>query len=374
VTVAQKLPFSEPLVEEAYATALKEQALSGYLGPGPATVDFATALVNWSGARHVVPVTSGTVALSVAAKALGLEPGDEVLVPAYGVVATINAFATIGLRPRLVEIERATGCMDPAALDEMLSPRTKAVCYVNFSGHTGAGLVAVAGLCRDRGIPLIEDACCALGQRYEGQAAGTFGTVGTYSFSVPKIVTTGQGGAVLSNDSDIHDRACCFVDHGDLEWRRTGIVRTIGTNLRFNDLLSAYGLAQLARIDALLARKRETHAALRAGLNGRLFTVPGGEAPLHNIVFSPEPEKLVTALDAVGIATQRPYRTVSQHPPYAHLAERAYSNADYWTDRAVYLPCALTVSVTDAQRIVDAVSGAGVGLSDLDDINAHRHL
>ena len=364
MTVAENLPFSEPLVEDAYATGLEEQALSGFLGPGPATARFADALAQWSGARNVLPVTSGTVALSVAAKALGLEPGDEILVPAYGVVATINAFASIGLHPRLVEIDRATGCMDPAALAERLSPSTRAVCYVNFSGHTGGGLAAVAALCRDRGVPLIEDAACALGQRHEGKAAGTFGTVGTYSFSVPKIVTTGQGGALLTDDAEIHDRARCYVDHGDLEWRRTGIVRTIGTNLRFNDLLSAYGLAQLARLDALLARKRETHAVLREGLNGRLFTVPGGEAPLHNIVFTPEPEKLVTSLEETGITTQRPYRTLTGHPPYAHLAERDLPNADYWTQRAVFLPCALTLSVDDGHRIAAAVRGAGVSLDD----------
>ena len=108
---------------------------------------------------------------------------------------------------------------------------------MNFSGHTGAPLVEVAALCNAKGLPLIEDAACALGHRYNGKSAGSFGTVGCLSFSVPKIVTTGQGGAVVTDDKAVADRAAAFIDHGDLEWRRTNLNRGIGTNLRFNDVL-----------------------------------------------------------------------------------------------------------------------------------------
>ncbi len=143
----------------------------------------------------------------VAAKALDLNPGDEIIVPAYGVISTINAFASFGYAPRLVDIDPATACIDPAALAARLTARTKAVCFINFSGHTGAPLAEVAAFCQAKGLPLIEDAACAFGHRHEGKSAGSFGTVGCLSFSVPKILTTGQGGAVVTSDKAVADRA-----------------------------------------------------------------------------------------------------------------------------------------------------------------------
>src|SRR6202011_295438 len=119
--------------------------------------------------------------------------------------------------------DRATGCMSCERLRDLISPRTRAVCYVNFSGYTGENLKEIARECASRGIPWIEDAACALGHRHEGRAAGTFATVGTYSFSVPKVLTTGQGGALVSQDQRLLDKAAAYIDQGDLEWRKTNL-------------------------------------------------------------------------------------------------------------------------------------------------------
>jgi len=132
-----------------------------------------------------------------------------------------------------------------------LSPQTKAVCFVNFSGYTGENLVEAIRLCTERRVAWIEDAECAFGHRHRGRAAGTFGSVGTYSFSVPKVVTTGQGGAVVTNDSEAYKRAAAYIDQGDLEWRRTNLNRAIGTNLRFSDLQASLGLCQKSRAVAI---------------------------------------------------------------------------------------------------------------------------
>lgn len=209
---------------------------------------------------------------------------------------------------------------------------------------------------------MIEDAACALGHRYQGQAAGTFGYIGTFSFSVPKVLTTGQGGALVARDPTIFERAAAFVDQGDLEWRRTNLNREIGTNLRFNDILAAFGLCQIRDIEQRLARRRESYTALRSRLGRFLYVVPGKEAPLHNIVLSAEPDRLVGALQAAGICATRQYRTLSQHPAYAELAECPYPNADYWTDRAVYLPFGMALTPEDADRIADAIEATGITL------------
>src|ERR1700704_5889527 len=137
---ARPIPLVEPWFPPEYADAVRDQVLSGSIGPGRATQAFGSAIAEFANAAGCVLTVSGTVALGVAAKALGLQAGDEILVPAYGVISTINGFASIGLHPKLVDIDRETGCMSRERLEETISPRTKAVCYVNFSGHTGAQL------------------------------------------------------------------------------------------------------------------------------------------------------------------------------------------------------------------------------------------
>jgi len=364
VSVASKqrlIPLVEPWFPPKYADAVRDQLLSGFIGPGRTCQALADALRTFSGTSGCVLTVSGTVALSVAAHALGLNAGDEILVPAYGVISTINAFASIGLRPRLVDIERATACVSWKDLSEAISPKTKAVCYVNFSGHTGPGLAEVTEECARRGIPVIEDAACALGHRFQARAAGAFGTVGTYSFSVPKVLTTGQGGAVVSHDRNLLDRAAAFIDHGDLEWRKTNLNRDVGTNLRFTDIQASLGLCQMQDLEARLARRRASFQVLSEALNSYLYQVPGEEAPLHNILFTPQPDALVAALRAQDIQAVRQYRTVSQHPAYAHLSG-AFPNADYWTDHAVYLPFGISLSPEDAERIASAVQRSGISL------------
>jgi perosamine synthetase len=361
----KNIALCEPWLPAQYGDVLREQFLSGFIGPGRATDSFAGNVAELAGRAKCVLTTSGTIALSVAAKALALRPGDEILVPAYGVISTVNAFASIGLRPKLVDIDRRTGCMSVDLIEASISVNTRAVCFVNFSGYTGDNLVAAAALCRRRNLPLIEDAACAMGHRHNKCSAGAFGTVGTYSFSVPKIVTTGQGGAVLMDDPAIYERAAAFIDHGDLNWRRTNLNNGIGTNLRFTDLQATLGLCQMRDMAPRLERRRQSFAILQSGLGPYLYRVPGDEAPLHNIVFAREADRLVAALKQLGIGAVRQYRTISQHPAYSELGDRPFPNADYWTDRAVYLPFGIGLTAEDAERIVEAVLGSEVVLDQL---------
>lgn len=360
---SKSIPFVEPWIDDGLADAVAAQVRSGFIGPGRRTKEFAEAIASHARVQRVVLTTSGTVALSVAATTIGLVPGDEILIPAYGVIATVNAFASIGLRPRLVDIDIRTGCMNPDHLESLIRPDTKAVCFVNFSGNTGPELQSISEICARRGLPLIEDAAGALGHSYDGRAAGTFGTVGTYSFSVPKILTTGQGGALLFNDDVLAAKATSFIDHGDPDWRRTNINPQVGTNLRFNDILAALGIAQLQTIDRRLEAKRRAHSALRQHLGANLWSVHGPEAPLHNIVFCQQSDHLVSMLKQHGVQAVRQYRTISQHPAYAHLADRSYPAADWWTDFAVYLPFGVAMTEADADAIGTSIRHTGLTLT-----------
>lgn len=354
-TVPRTIPLVEPWLGGDCADAVREQVLTSFVGPGEVCKTFARGLSALTGSPHTLLTTSGTVALTVAAYALGLRPGDEILVPAYGIISTINAFASYGLRPRLVDIDPGTGCIAPAEVERRLTARTKGVCYVNFAGCTGDDLVAIAELCKARGIPLIEDAAQAIGQRHRDRAAGTFGSIGTLSFSPPKVLTTGQGGALFAHSDHAADEAAKYIDHGDLSWRQTNLNREIGTNLRFNDVLAALGLAQLRTLEERLARKRDAFAALKSELGELIFTIPGTEAPFYFIIFAENPDAAVTELRRAGIMAQRHGRALYEHPPFSTLRDGDFKGADYWTKRAVYLPFGLALSVEDASRIAREV-------------------
>ncbi|KKS41508.1 MAG: DegT/DnrJ/EryC1/StrS aminotransferase family protein [Candidatus Gottesmanbacteria bacterium GW2011_GWC1_43_10] len=362
------IPLCEPWFEPSYAEKVRGQILSGQIGPGPVTMEFARRLAAFAKAKYCVLTTSGTVALSLAALALGLKPGDEILVPAYGVVSTINALAFLGLKPRLVDIDQTTGCMSPHELEKRITPQTRGVCFVNFSGYTGQNLVQVAQICRARHLPLIEDAACALGHKFWGKSAGTFGTIGIYSFSVPKIITCGQGGALITNSATLFRKLSQLIDQGDLNWRRTNLIHGIGSNFRFNDILAAFGLVQLGAIDKRITRKKAVFAVFKKMLKRKIFQVPGAVPPLHQIVFTPKPHSLVKYLKRCGISGVRQYRTLSEHPPYANLSDRKFPAADFWTRYAVYLPFGLALETQDAQKIVKALLTSGCKLLDIENL------
>lgn len=359
------IPLAEPWLTEDCATAVANQVRTSFVGPGKACATFSGQICDRLRISHAVLTTSGTVALTVAAIALGLKPGDEILVPAYGVISTINAFAVMGLKPKLVDIDRLTGCMDPEALRQRISASTKAICFVNFSGYTGSNLTTIAGIAASNNIPLIEDAACAFGHVYEGKAAGTFGAIGVLSFSVPKVLTTGQGGCIVTARQDLVDRALEYIDHGDLHWRETNLNHGIGTNLRFTDVLAALGSAQMKTLDERLARRRSSHGAMREELGPLMYEVPGEQAPLHNIVFAENPEALVRNLRDRNVGAVRQYRSIYQHPAYAHLNDDSFPNADFWTDHSVYLPFGLAMDANDGRRVGLETRRANVELIDL---------
>ncbi|MBV8768571.1 MAG: aminotransferase class I/II-fold pyridoxal phosphate-dependent enzyme [Hyphomicrobiales bacterium] len=349
------IPLAEPWLPPSCAEAVSRQIETSFVGPGPTAQSFASRLAQVCDVAAAVPVSSGTVALSIAAQALGLRPGDEVIVPAYGVISVINAFGVIGLRPRLAEIDAATGCIDPKRLGEAITKDTRAVVYVDFCGSIGDDLDEVAAICADRGVPLIEDAAWALGRGRPGRRGGSFGQIGTISFSVPKILTTGQGGAVLAHDEAQRDAAVAAADQGDVDWRRTNLNKSIGSNLRLSDLAAALGNAELDQIEERWARKRSAYSILAKHLGERLFRAADGDVPMQHIIFVERPDDVVSQLKSQGILAARQYRPMYHHPPYEALRDRDFKASEFWFAHSVYLPFGVGLTEEGADRIGVAV-------------------
>lgn len=225
---------------------------------------FAAAL----GARYAQSVTSGTAALKVGLKALGIGPGDEVVTQAHTFVATVEAIQECGATPIITDIDWTLN-MDPADLERRITPRTKAIVPVHMLG-VAARLDAILAIAGARNIPVLEDTAQGLGGQYRGRHLGTLGTVGTFSFDHGKVLTTGEGGMVVTNDEALFLRARAYHDHGhdsNPTFPRGEDTRSAGGfNYRMMELQGAIGLVQLSKLPYALERQRANKARIKSAL------------------------------------------------------------------------------------------------------------
>jgi perosamine synthetase len=346
------IPLAEPWLPDDCGGIVSRQIASTFVGPGPVAESFGRQLAELAGVMTAIPVSSGTTALSICAHVLGLKAGDEIIIPAYGVISVINAFSTIGIKTKLVEINRATGCIDPECLIKVINQKTKAVVFVDFCGSIGPELVEIATICKDHGIYLIEDAAWSLGRNFEGRKGGGHGDIAITSFSVPKLITTGQGGAIFVSSESGRNKAICAIDQGDVDWRKTNINRGIGGNFRLSDVSAALGIAQLTNLAERLSRKEKSFTKLASILDGKIFHSSDGKVPMQNIVFTKQPDELVAYLRKHGVLAARQYRPYYHHPPYQHLGSiKDFPNSEYWFNHAVYLPFGIALDELSAEKI-----------------------
>jgi len=259
---------------------------------------FELAFARAFGVKCAHAVTSGTAAIKVGLKALGIQPGDEVITQAFTFVATAEAILDCGAIPILTEIDE-TLTMDPEDLRAKLSPRTKAVIPVHMLGAP-ARLQEILCLAEAHGVPVLEDAAQACGGRYRGACLGTLGTLGTFSFDFGKTLTTGEGGMIVTNDAALYERARAYSDHGhdDNPTRPRGedTRSTYGFNYRMMELQGAIGLVQLRKLDGALKRQQERKQRLKDALRDlpsvrfRPCADEAGETGEALVFFLPDPQ------------------------------------------------------------------------------------
>ena len=250
---------------------------SGYLTQGPKVAEFERLVAARVGTRFAFATTSATTALHLCLAALEIGPGDEVLVPDYTFPATANVVVQQGARPVLVDIDLMTFTMDPADLAARITPRSRAVIPVHAFGLS-ADMGPILKIARRHGLAVIEDAACALGATYYGEPCGSMVTAGCFSFHPRKAITTGEGGMVTTSDEALADRIRLLRSHGGIRQNGRFVFEAAGFNYRLSDILAAVGLAQLRRLDGILAARRAGAAWLTARLNGVRGIRPPAEA------------------------------------------------------------------------------------------------
>jgi dTDP-4-amino-4,6-dideoxygalactose transaminase len=294
VTVATAVPlldltrYDDELKREI-GRAVADVFASGRFVLGPALDRFEAALARRVGVRHAIGVSSGTDALLVALMALGVGPGDEVVTSPFSFFASAGAVARLGARPVFVDIDRTTFCMDPARLDAAITKRTKAIEPVYLYGQC-ADMDEISGIARRRGVPILEDACQAIGAAYGGRPAGSLGALGAFSFYPTKnLGAAGDAGAVTTDDDDLAEQVRILRVHGGLA---TYHHERVGGNFRIDALQAAVLSVKLPRLDGWNARRRAIARgygellgdAARAGRIELPAEAPGREHVWHQYV------------------------------------------------------------------------------------------
>lgn len=374
---ATVLPYGRQQIEGDDVAAVVEVLRGDWITQGARVAAFEAAVAARVGAAHGVAVSSGTAALHAVAAALGLGPGDEVVLPPLTFAATANAVRYVGATPVFADVRRDTLTLDAAAVRDRLSPRTRAVITVDFAGQP-SDLGPLAVLARDAGISLIDDAAHALGAECDGRPVGTQATATTFSFHPVKHITTGEGGMVVTDDERLAARVRRFRTHGidsgaADRFREGGWVyemEELGFNYRLTDVQCALGLSQLAKLDRFLARRAAIAARYYAALADlptlRLPAVrPGTRHAWHIFPVLLELEGLAAdratvfrALRAEGIGVSVHYIPVYRHPYYRGLGYRAglCPVAEDAYERLITLPLFPAMTDGDVDDVIAAVA------------------
>lgn len=272
----RRVPLARPFTAEEEVEEVRRVLESGQLSQGPKVAEFEAAVAEYVGVRHAFATSSCTTALHLSLAALGIGAGDDVLVPDFTFPATANVVVQLGAVPVLVDIDLQTYNVDPGDLERRATARTRAAMPVHLFGLS-ADMDPVLAFAGRRDWPVVEDAACALGTTYNGRPCGAMGAVGCLSFHARKVITTGEGGMVLTDSDDLAETLSLLRNHGGARHDGRFVFDDAGFNYRLSDVQAALGLAQMRRLPWILARRRELAAAMTERLSG----TPGVSVPLE---------------------------------------------------------------------------------------------
>lgn len=361
------IPVNQPVISKQAARNVRQALSSGWLSSaGPFVVRFENAIAKYLGVKHAVAVTSGTTALHTALLAGGIGPDDEVLVPAFTMAATWMAVIYTGAKPVFVDCELKTYNLDVSLIEKSITKKTKAIIPVHIYGHA-CDMSPIIKIARKYGLMVIEDAAEALGGTYHDKKCGSIGDVGCFSFYANKIVTTGEGGMVVTNDKNIAERARKYRDlcHSD---KKRFIHEKLGYNFRMTNLQAAVGLGELSNINQYLLRKIRMAKAYDLGLK----KIPGLALPqtlsgirntywMYGIVineknFGLTRDQLRAALKKQNIDTRDFFYSPSEQPVLKSVVGRKrFPNAEYLSRHGLYLPSGLAITPEQIQTVIAAI-------------------
>ena len=363
----------KPLLGDEEAAAVAEVVRSGWVAQGPRVAEFERAFAAHVGAAHAVAVSSCTTGLHLMLYLLGIGAGDEVVVPSFSFIATANAVRYCGATPVFADVAPDSGNLTPESVKAALSPRTRAVLAVHQGGQP-ADMEALRAVCGD--VPVLEDAACAAGSTVRGRPVGEGALLAAWSFHPRKLLTTGEGGMVTTDDADRAARLRRLREHGmtvsAADRHAAGSVVLEGYaetafNYRMTDLQAAMGLVQLGRLPGIVARRRELadrYYALLAGLPVRPVRDPAHGTSNHQSFWVELPDEapavadVLAALAADGVSARRGIMAAHLEPAYQGHPHGPLPVTERLTTRTLILPLHHELTEAEQQTVVNSLARA----------------
>ena len=376
---ANYLPIAVPWIGEREKALVLDALESGWITTGPKVQEFARRIAERAGAKHAVAVNSATGALHLALEALGVQPGDEVITSTWTFAATVNVIEHCGATPVLVDVEADTLNMDPRAVEAAITPRTKVVLSVDYGGQP-CDYDALHAICDPRGIAIVDDAAHALGAAWRGRPVGSLAKVTAFSFYATKNLSTGEGGAAVTDDEELADRIRLLSLHGMSRdaWKRytaTGSwyyeVVAPGWKYNLSDVLAAIGLGQLERFDEMQAIRGRLVARYQSNLAGvpEVGFMRAREGLTHAWHLFPiaidldalsiDRARFIDELRAENIGTSVHFIPIHRHPHFRdslHARPEQFPVAEHAYARAITLPLFPRMTEADVDDVCAAVA------------------
>ncbi|MFA6039783.1 MAG: UDP-4-amino-4,6-dideoxy-N-acetyl-beta-L-altrosamine transaminase [Candidatus Peribacteraceae bacterium] len=372
------LPYGRQCVDGDDVAAVDAILRSDWLTTGPKVEEFEKAFAAFTGTQHAVAVSNGTAALHTAVQALGIGEGDEVIVPTMTFAATVNAVLFQGGTPVFVDSSPDTLCIDPKQVERALTPRTKAVIAMDYGGQP-CDYAALRAIADKRKLPILADACHALGGMLDGRPVGSLADLSTFSFHPVKPMTTGEGGMVTTDDAALAQRMrrfrnhCLTTDHRERHEKGSYAyeVQELGYNYRLTDFQCALGLSQLKKVPAWTERRQRIASLYSESFAGMdtLHPLAVRKGLIHAyhlyvILLNPETltasrDEIFKALRAENIGVNVHYIPVHLHPYYRKrfgTKEGMYPVAEEAFEKMITLPLFAGMNDVDAQDVITAVN------------------
>ncbi|HEX6946691.1 MAG TPA: DegT/DnrJ/EryC1/StrS family aminotransferase [Acidimicrobiia bacterium] len=351
------IEHTHPVIGPGEREAVDRVLASGRLAQGTEVAALEAEFAAVVGVPHAVAVANGTVAIEIGLQAIGIGPGDEVIVPSLTFMATANAVRRVGAEPVFADIDPKTYCISPETVAPLIGPRTRAVIVVHLYGHP-ADMDGFASLADETGIEILEDAAQGIGSTWRGRHVGSFGRFGTFSLYATKNVTSGEGGMITTADDTVADIARSLRSH---QSRMVGGRLQVATNARMTDIAAAIGRVQLSRLDEIQSARRRLAAEYDRRLDSRVTTPYVAPEAVHGwhqyTVRVPDRDTLVE------LAAERGVGTAVYYPVPVHLTETyqdigpSLPETEAAAREVLSLPIRPDLTEEEQDAVIDAVNG-----------------
>jgi dTDP-4-amino-4,6-dideoxygalactose transaminase len=367
------LPYNLPSIGEEEISGVVDTLRSGWLTMGPKTIEFEQSIAEYTGSKNAIAVNSCTAALHLSLQCLEIGRGDEVITTPYTFAATGNTIVNAGAKPVFVDIKKDTYNIDPEKIEERITPNTKAIIPVHYAGQA-CDIKAIVDIAEDRGLFVIEDAAHAIGSEYDGKKIGSFGTTTCFSFYATKNMTTGEGGAITTENDALADKLRVMRLHGISKdaWNRYSEkgkwyyeIENAGWKYNMTDIQAALGIPQIKKLDSFIAMRREYAKLYNSSLTEIDGAITPFEDPRAKHIYHLYPllldgynrDGFIDKMNDKGIGCSVHFIPLHLHPLYRSMGFKKgdYPIAEWVYEREVSLPLYPKMTLEDIDYVMGIV-------------------